>query len=219
VACDAQVCADLSKAGFPSLLTIGPESKDPLGADLVVSTAAVRAQLRDRLAAVWAPAIIAAFGSGNARIEIRLEFPGGATGYNRVRQSYARARKAADALLLTNNRFTFSATAQAALRSGQIDPRLPQLLAAMVQKHPVQVVDFSDGSPGGGSASLLRSVDLAAPDTAAHLTSAAFLRWIERLVHVQRALYRPSLSQLKLPTGQHVLRIAYRAPSPLNPSG
>jgi len=89
----------------------------------------------------------------------------------------------------------------------------------MVQSHPVQVVDFGDQSPGGGPASLLRSVDLAAPDTAAHLTPAAFLHWIQGLVHAQRAQDRPSLSQLKLPTGQTVLRITYRAPSPLNPSG
>jgi hypothetical protein len=218
VACDSLVCADLSRAGFPNLSTIGPQSNDPLGVGLVVATAAVRAQFRDRLA-VWAPAIIAAFGSGNARIEIRWEYPGGATGYNAVQQAYARARKAADALLLDNSRFTFSAKAQAALRSGQIDTRLPQLLAYMVRYHPVQVVDFGDQSPGGGPASLLRSVDLATPDTAAHLTSARFLRWIQEVVHSQRTLYRPSLRQVTLPTGQTVLRIAYPAPSQLNPSG
>jgi hypothetical protein len=218
VACDAQVCAGLSRAGFPNLSVIGPDSSDPLGAQLVVATAAVRAQFHDRLA-VWAPAVIASFGTGNARIEIRWEYPGGATSYNAVQQPYARARKAADAQLLANDRFTFSPAARAALRSGQIDPRLPELLATMVQKHPVRVVDFGDQSPGGGPASLLRSVDLATPDPAAHLTSAAFLRWVQRLVYVQRAEYRPSLSQLRLPTGRTVLRIAYRAPSPLNPFG
>ncbi len=75
VGCDAQVRADLVSRGFPAanLLIIGPQSNDPLGANLMVSTAAVRAQFHDRLA-VWAPAIIAAFGSGNAKIEIRLEY-------------------------------------------------------------------------------------------------------------------------------------------------
>jgi protein kinase-like protein len=220
VACDPLVCAGLASKGFPgaNLVRIGPQSNDALGVGLVVATAAVRAQFRDRLA-VWAPAIIAAFGSGNARIEVRWEYPGGATAYNAVQQSYARARKAADALLLGNSRFTFSAKAQAALRSGQIDTRLPQLLAYMVRYHPVQVVDFGDQSPGGGPASLLRSADLATPDTAAHLTSARFLRWIQEVVHSQRTLYRPSLRQVTLPTGQTVLRIAYPAPSQLNPSG
>jgi len=105
VACDAQMCADLTTRGFPgvNLLRIGSQSNDPLGAELVVDTAAVRAQFRDRLA-VWAPAIVAAFGSGNARIEIRLEFPGGSASYRADQPKYARARKALDAQLLTNNR-------------------------------------------------------------------------------------------------------------------
>jgi len=218
VACDPLVCADLSKAGFPNLSTIGPQSNDPLGVGLVVASAAVRAQFRDRLA-VWAPAVIAAFGSGNARIEIRWAYPGGATAYNAAQQGYARARKAVDAQLLGNSRFTFSAKAKAALRSGQIDTRLPQLLAYMVQKYPVQVVDFGDKAPGGGPASLMQSVDLATPDPAAHLTSAKFLRWVQEAVRSQRTLYRPSLRQVTLPTGQTVLRIAYPAPSQLSPSG
>ena len=94
VGCDAQVCADLISRGFPgaNLLTFGPQSNDPLGAELVVDTAAVRAQFRDRLH-IWAPAIIAAFGSGNARIEIRLEYPGGAKAYRTDQPKYARARK------------------------------------------------------------------------------------------------------------------------------
>jgi hypothetical protein len=54
-----------------------PTSTDPLGSDLVIATAAIRAQFGARLASVYAPAIIASFGSGNARIDIRLVFPGG----------------------------------------------------------------------------------------------------------------------------------------------
>jgi len=219
VSCDAHVCADLVRSGFPSanLVILGPQSNDPLASDLVVATAAVRAQFHDRLASVYAPAIIAAFGSGSAKIEIRLVFPEGTASYRAIQQPYARARKSADAQLLTNNRITFSATATAHLRSGDIDPRLPQLIAIMAQRHPLQIVDFGDQSPGGGPASLLRSVDLAATDPAAHLTPAAYLRWIHRLVHAQRAEYRPSLSQVRLPTGQVVLRIWYGAPSPLSP--
>jgi Protein kinase domain len=221
VSCDAHVCAELVKGGFPAanLVILGPQSNDPLASDLVVATAAVRAQFHDRLASVYAPAIIAAFGSGTAKIEIRLVFPEGTASYRAVQQRDARARKAADAQLLTNNRITFSASAAAHLRSGDIDPRLPQLIAIMAQRHPLQIVDFGDQSPGGGPASLLRSVDLAATDPAAHLTPAAYLRWIHRLVHAQRAEYHPSLSQARLPSGQAVLRIWYRAPSPLSPEG
>jgi hypothetical protein len=218
VACDAQVYADLTSRGFPgvNLLEFGSQSNDPLGADLVVSTAAVRAQFRDRLA-VWAPAIIAAFGSGNARIEIRLEFPGGATAYRAVQQKYARARRATDAQLLTNNRITLSATAKTQLRSGKIDPRLPELIAAMVHFHPLQVVDFGGQSPGGGPASLLRSMDLATANPPAHLTPSAYINWMRSFIEVQRSQYHPALSLFRLSTGQTVLRIGYRAPSLLNP--
>jgi serine/threonine protein kinase len=222
VSCDAVMYAALVNKGFPAanLVRLGPESNDPLGSDLVVATAAVRAQFHGRLASVYAPAIIAAFGSGNAKIEIRLVFPEGTANYREVEQSDARARKAADAQLLTNNRLTFSASAKAHILSGDIDPRLALLLAPMAHRHPVQIVDFGDQSPGGGPASLLRSVDLVATGTSAHLTRAAYFRWIHRLVRAQRAEYHPSsLSLVTLPSGQVVLRIEYGAPSPLNPAG
>jgi hypothetical protein len=217
VGCDAQVCADLESKGFPNLLTIGPQTNDPLGADLVVSTAAVRAQFRGRLATVWAPAIIAAFGSGKARIEIRLEYPGGAKSYNADQGKYQRARKRIDALLLNNRSIKLSTEAGAQLRSGNIDPRLPELIAAMVHIHPVRIVDFGDQSPGGGPASLLRSMDLATANPPAHLTSPVYISWMRSFVRVQRSQYHPAMSQVTLPTGQAVLRIGFGAPSPLNP--
>ncbi len=174
-------------------------SSDPLGSDLVVATADVRAQFGVRLAAVDAPAVIASFGSGNARIDIRLVFPGGAKSYRAVQHAALRARKAADAQLLTNTDITLSATARAQLLSGEIDPRLLPLIA-----------------PGGGPASLLRWVDLATAVRAAHLTRAAYVRWIRGFIDAQRAQYRPAWTQqVTLPDGQTVLRIGYGAPSPL----
>ena len=219
VACDPLVCADLARRGFPgaNLLKIGPQSNDPLGADLVVSTAAVRAQLRDRLATVWAPAIIAAFGSGSARTEIRLEYPGGAKSYRADQGAYLNARKLIDAQLLTNRSIKLSAKARAQLRSGEIDPRLPELIAAMVHIHPVRIVDFGSQSPGGGPASLLRSMDLATANPPAHLTPSTYINWMRSFTKVQRSVYHPGLSVVTLPTGQAVLRIGYGAPSPLNP--
>jgi hypothetical protein len=219
VGCDAQVCADLLHRGFPdrNLMTYGPQSSDPLGAELVVATAAVRAHFRDRLA-TWAPAIIAAFGSGNAKIEIRLEYAGGATAYNGAQGAYAHARKLFDAQLLTNRSIKLSAKARAQLRSGNIDPRLPELIAIMVHSHPVQIVDFGDRSPGGGPASLLRSMDLATAAPPGHLTPSAYINWMRSFIKAQRSQDHPGLSLVTLPGGQEVLRIAYGAPSPLNPA-
>jgi len=219
VSCDPQVCTDLASRGFPSanLLTLGPTSTDPLGSNLVVATAAIRAQFGGRLASVYAPAIIASFGSGNARIDIRLIFPGGTVSYQTAQQAALTARKAADTQLLANSEITVSATARAQLLSGDIDPQLPLLLAAMAHSHPVRIVDFVSQSPGGGPASLLRSVDLATVDTAAHLTRSAYRGWMQAFIDAQTAQYHPSWArQVTLHTGQTVLRIGYGAPSPLS---
>jgi serine/threonine protein kinase len=219
VSCDPQVCTDLANSGFPSanLLTLGPGSTDPLGSNLVVATAAIRAQFGGRLASVYAPAIIASFGSRNARIDVRLVFPGGTAKYRAVQQAALSARKAADAQLLANGQIEVSATARAQLLSGAIDPQLPLLLVAMAHTHPVYIVDFVNQSPSGGPASLLRSVDLAMVDTTTHLTPAAYLGWIQAFAGAQTAQYRPSwVQQVTLRTGQAVLRIGYGAPSPLS---
>jgi hypothetical protein len=219
LSCDPQVCTDLASRGFPSanLLTLGPGSNDPLGSALVVATAAIRAQFGARLASVYAPAVIASFGAKNARIDIRLVFYGGAAGYRTVQQTALRARKAADAQLMANSQIAVTATARAQLLSGEVDPRLPQLLAIMAHDHPVRIVDFVNQSPGGGPASLLRSVDLATVDSAAHLTRAAYLGWMQAFIDAQRAQYLPAwVQQITLRTGQAVMRIGYGAPSPLS---
>jgi hypothetical protein len=197
------------------VLPLGPASNDPLGSDLVVATASVRNQFGSRLA-VWAPATIASFGTGNARIDIRWSYPGGAKAYRAALPAALRVRKAADAELLTNSSIRLSAPARAQLLSGQIDPRLPLLLVTMAHSHPLRVVDFAAQSPGGGPASLLRWVDLATTIRAAHLTRPAYLGWMHSFIHAQRAEYRPAWVQQVTPrTGQTVLRIGYGAPSPL----
>jgi len=218
VSCDTQVCARLVSAGFPSgnLLTLGPTSNDPLGSALVVATGPIRAEYRSRLVSVYAPAVIASFGSGNARIDIRLVYPGGAAKYRADQQAALRDRKGAGAQLLANSQIEASATARAQLLSGDVDPRLPLLLAMMAGSHPVQIADFVDQSPGGGPASLLRSVDLATVDSAAHMTRSAYLGWMQTFIDAQRAQYHPSVQQVPLHTGQTVLRIGFGAPSPLS---
>jgi hypothetical protein len=218
VSCDALVCAKLANSGISSsnLLPLGPASNDPLGSDLVVATATVRNQFGSRLA-VYAPAIIASFGTGNAKIDIRWVYPGGATAYSAALPAALRVRKGADAQLLTNSNIRFSATARAQLLSGQIDPWLPLLLVIMAYRHPLYVVDFASQSPGGGPASLLRWMDLATNVPAAHLTRAAYLGWMQSFMHTQRAEYQPVwVQQVALGTGQAVLRIGYGAPSPLS---
>jgi hypothetical protein len=86
----------------------------------------------------------------------------------------------------------------------------------MAERHPVHIVDFVSQSPGGGPASLLRSVDLATVDSAAHMARSAYLGWMQTFIDAQRAQYHPSVRQVTLHTGQTVLRIGFGAPSPLS---
>ncbi len=217
VACDTQVCADLASRNFASsnLLPLPPTANDPLGADLVVATATVRNQFGSRLA-VYAPAVIASFGSGDARIDIRWLYPGGAAAYKAALPAALSLRKSADALLLTNPQVEFSSTARAQLREGQIDPWLPLLIVTMAHTHPVRIVDFLGQSPGGGSGSLMRWVDLATTVRTAHLTRSAYIGWMRSFFSTQRAEYEPVWVQQVTLHGQSVLRIGYGAPSPLS---
>ena len=182
----------------------------------MVATAPIRAHFGSRLASVYAPATIASFGSGAARIDIRLVYPGGAASYGADEQTALRPRKAAGAQLLANSHIKPSATARAQLLSGDVDPRLPKLLAIMAESHPVHIVDFVDQSPGGGPASLLRSVDLATVDSTAHLTRAAYLGWMQAFIDAQRAQFRRIRATDHAAHGQTVLRIGFGAPSPLS---
>ncbi|HEY6311205.1 MAG TPA: serine/threonine-protein kinase [Streptosporangiaceae bacterium] len=216
VSCDQQICLDLASKGFPSanLLTLVPGSNDVLGSVLVVATAAVRAQFGGRLESVYAPAVIASFGSGSARIDIRWVFSGGTALYGPYERQALSARKVAGAELLANSQIKVSATARAQLLSGDIDPRLAQLLAEMAGIHPVRIVDFVNQSPGGGPASLLRSVDLAAVDGAAHMTRAAYLGWMQEFLDSQRAQYRPAWPQQVTPGAGLAVLIGYAVPTP-----
>jgi predicted Ser/Thr protein kinase len=217
VSCDAQVCGDLARRGFPSLETLGPGSNDPLGSVLVVATADIRAQFGRRLAAVYAPAVIASFGSGTARIEIREIFPRGTAAYLAALPADLRTRKSGDAQLLANSQIAVSARARAQLLSGAVDPRLPQLIALMAGLQPVDIVAFGNQGPGGGPASLLRSVDLATHVSRSRLAAPAYRSWMQSVLSSQRAEYLPASSELvRLAAGQTVMQVTYDVPGPLS---
>ena len=68
------MCAALTEHGVPSgnLLVLGPGAGDPLGSDVVVATAAVRGLFGSRLAGVYAPEVLASFGTGTAQVDVRV---------------------------------------------------------------------------------------------------------------------------------------------------
>ena len=104
VACDPQMCAVLQSKGIPAgrLLVLGAGNAGPLGSEVIVSTAAVREEFGSRLTSVYAPVALATFGSGSARVTVRVVAADGSAAYLRSLHADATARRAAGALLLRN---------------------------------------------------------------------------------------------------------------------
>jgi hypothetical protein len=212
VACDPAMCAALETAGLQadSLLMVGTSATDPLGSDLVVATPALRTQFGTRLESVFAPLVIASFGSGASRIDIRVTAADGGTAYQAGMARELAARITAGSQLLRNRSITVSAAAREALRSGEVDPRLLLTLAALAAQQRVRIVSFSDPSPGTSPLDVpYRAVTLAPARSTSKLT--AGLGSMSAFLNAQQSSFRPSLIT-NLGTA---LSVEYGAPSPL----
>jgi hypothetical protein len=212
IACDPAMCAALQADGLPAtrLLVLGTAAADPLGSDLVVATAAVRNQFGARLGSVYAPAVIASFGSGAGRIDIRAIAPDGTAAYQSALAADRRSRISAGAQLLRNSRISVAAGARTALSAGDVDPRLLLLLAALAVEQPVRVGGFGDPSPGAGPAVPLRSARLTPlhPGERAASSPRSMLSFID----AQQQPFRPlRASQV----GTSAVTVEYAVPSPL----
>ena len=212
VACDPVMCAALQADGLAatSLLVLGPAASDPLGSDLVVATAAVRSEFGARLESVYAPSVIASFGAGAGRIDVRAIAPDGAAAYRSSLAADQQSRVSAGTQLLRNPRISATATARRALAGGDVDPRLLDLLAALAAEQPVRVSSFGDAAPGAPASVPLRSALLTSPGHGAQAKSrlGAMLAFIE----AQQQPYRPLRA---VPSGSSALMVEYAAPSPL----
>jgi hypothetical protein len=217
VSCDPQMCALLEARGTPAarLLALGGRNPDPLGSDLIVSTAAVRGEFGARLSGVYAPVVLASFGTGSAQTAVRVVAPDGAAAYLRNLRAEVAARTSAARQLLHNPRLHSSARARQALAAGQVDSRLLTAFAALATIHRVDVVDFPAAAVAASPGMPLRAADIApaGPGTRHQPNSmgslASFLR-------AQLAPYRPAgITVVRRAGGRPVLRVEYGAPSPL----
>jgi hypothetical protein len=218
VACDPAMCAALQADGLPAtrLLVLGTAAADPLGSDVVVATAAVRNQFGARLASVYAPAVIASFGSGAGRVDVRAIAPDGAAAYQSAFTADRRSRISAGTELLGNPRISVAAAGRAALSAGDVDPRLLLLLAALAVQQPVRIGAFGDPSPGSSPAVPLRGVQLAPRVSAADGASAAQVKAaLASMLSFIDAQQQPYLPLLVSVSGTSTLAVEYAAPSPL----
>lgn len=217
VSCDSAMCAALEAGGFPAgdLMTLGPGARDPLGSAVVVSTAAVRSLFGNRLTTVYAPTVIASFGSGAARIDVRVYAAGGAAAYLAALRADRLARQNTGRSVLHNRRVSASAAARRQLAAGQVDSRLLVLIATLVGEGPgpVQIVAFGDSGPGASAGVPLREAEIAASPPGAR---SGYLPAVLSFLNAQRTPYLPgSVKTTFLAGGQEVVRIVFDAPSPL----
>jgi hypothetical protein len=216
VACDPAMCGALEAAGVSAgrLIVLRPGQADPLGSDIVVATAAVRSQFGSRLTSVYAPVSIAGFGTGAARIEIRVEAPDGAAAYLAALAADVAARRAAGARILHNTAVELSPGARSLLAAGQVDSRLIAMLVTLSHSYSVDVISFG-GSPASG-------VSEGVPVRFAEITGVAAgghpfasISTLRAFLNAQLAPYRPSGVTTMRVASRTVLRIEYPAPSPL----
>jgi len=214
VSCDPAMCAALQAKGFPAgdLMTLGPGTNDPLGSAVIVATAAVRSLFGSRLTTVYAPTIIASFGSGAARIDVRVYAAGGTPEYQAALKADEQSRVSNGQQLLRNSRVGVTQVARQQLATGQVDSRLLITLATLSHQGPVSIVAFGDSGPGASPGAPLREAELVAPANA----KSGYLQSMISLLQAQQQPYLAnSVTLMRFANGQQAVRIEFAAPSPL----
>src|ERR1700751_34919 len=211
VACDLEMCNQLQKSGFPGtrLMQLQPTSPDPLGAQLVVATPVIRNQFGTRLASVYAPLVIASFGSGADRVDVRYIAQDGSKAFEAQLATDRKKRIAAGEELAANNHVRASPDARKALLAGQVDPRLLVTLGTLAGLMPIQLVAFDDPSPGASSDVPLRGAELGS-------AASAGLPAMVKFLSAQQDQYAPAVARItQIANGQHVVTVRYDAPGPM----
>jgi hypothetical protein len=213
IGCDPLMCQALEAANVSAsrLSMVQPSAPDPLGVEVIVATPALRSQFGPRLATVYAPLVLASFGSGAQRIDIRYLAPGGTAAFEASLASARSARIEAGQQLLGNKNVQASAQARTALLAGNVDPRLLITLGLLAHEMQVRLIIFDDPSPGVSSAVPLRGAEIGASDSAGLSAMLAFL--------TQQTTYQPShFSQIRIASSQ-VVTMQYDTPGPLGMNG
>jgi hypothetical protein len=217
VACDKAMCAALTTNEFPlnELRELGSASSPPLTSAVVVETAAVRELFGTSLSSLYAPAVLAVFGSGESQINIRVVAPYGAAAYERELTQDRTSRRAAEVALLGANQITVSPIAQAQLMAGDVDSRLLSALTSLAASLPIDIVNFQNVGRGAGADMPLRDADLATTDSVAHTSSSEYLQTLQAQLNTGPGAHPASMTTGFLPGGQDILRVEFPAPSPL----
>jgi hypothetical protein len=208
VACYPMMCTALLQQGVAAdrLVPLRTGSVGPMDASVVVTSPSVSSQVADQ----YAPALIASFGSGATRIEVRAAEPGGTAAYESALQADLAARKSAGSQLLRNWHIQFTTGEATQLRAGEVDSRLLATLAALASQYSFRVRAFGDASPGVQAVFREATISPGSGDGAAELVGA------EVLVNQQDPPFLPAHVAIGHPAvGQSTLSIEFAVPSPL----
>ena len=174
VSCDRMMCQVLKTAGFPAALLVQLRrgNADPRHTAVLVDTAAARNMTGDRLVLADAPAVIASFGSGSMRIDVRVVAHQGGAAYLTQLKADVAARKQAGAQLLQSPAVTMSPEARSQLSAGEVDSRLIVVITGLAAQQPVTIEAFGDLGPGATRGIPMRAMALA-PSAGKGMPSAA----------------------------------------------
>jgi hypothetical protein len=220
VSCDPVMCRVLAAHGVPGrvLYSLGPNAASPLPSAIIVATAQIRAQFGYRLSSAYAPAVLARFGSGPQRIEVRQTALHGAAVYRARLGADLLSRKTSGAELLHSSRIAMAPIARRDLSAGRVDSRLLIAITEMASVHPMYIFNFGSVAPGADPDLPLRFADLAESGRAHYQSgrSAGYMRSMVSLLAAQRLPFRPAhVATVHLAAGTKALRVEFPAPSPL----
>jgi hypothetical protein len=211
VSCDRAMGRQLRASGFPAarLRPLPAAASSTPGSGLVVSTPAVRNQFGTSLATAYAPLVIAGFGFGAERVDVRVIAQDGAAAFKSQLAADHAFNVSAGAQLLRDQNLQVAPAARAVLLTGGADSRLLATVSVLAAETPVQLVLFDDPAPGATPAVPLRGAEIGARSPAGLSAVLAFL-------HAQRGTYRPAaVSVASGVSGQPVVAIRFDAPGVL----
>ncbi|HEY6501869.1 MAG TPA: hypothetical protein VIZ20_20750 [Streptosporangiaceae bacterium] len=208
VSCDPAMCRRLRADGLPAVRVkpLPPVASSPLGSVLIVSTPVVRSQFGARLAAAYAPLVIAGFGAGAERVDVRVIAPDGAAAFESKLAAEHAFLLSAGAQLLRDQNIQAAPAARAVLLAGGADSRLLATLSVLAAGMPVQLEAFDDPQPEASSAVPLRGAEIGT-------SSAAGISAVLAFLHAQQGAYRPTeVAVVRAANGQRLVSVRFGAP-------
>jgi hypothetical protein len=206
ISCDPAMCRALVSRGIQEghLYVLKPGMTNPLDSTVIVATPLFQSQIGSKLTSIYAPGLLARFGSGRQQIQVRAIAPHGVPGYMSEVKSDLSARRMSGAELAGSTGIVSSATARKELAAGEVDSRLMTVITGLAVGHPVDIVAFGESGPDTAIAPF-RSAELAANN----------MRAMMRAVRGQPSPFRVAhMASVRLSSGRLVLRIDFTAPSP-----